>query len=106
MDKTEIFTKLIHRIREMNGFAMFIPMNSNAEGIMTARCKRSGEPIDFSIGIRGELDFDGYLYNLAHELAHFYLHYDKGDMIGTHSAEYEEQADRAARMILDVLSQE
>lgn len=106
MDKTEIFTKLIHRIGEMNGYTMFIPMKSSADGLMIAECKRTGEPKELRIGIRGGLDFDGYLYNLAHELAHFYLHYDKGNMIKNHSVEHEEQADRAAKMILDVLSQE
>lgn len=106
MEKTEIFTKLIHRIREMNGCAMFIPMESNAEGIMFAECEVDGKPKELRIGIRGELDFDGYLYNLAHELAHFYLHHDKGDMIKNHYIEYEEQADRAAKMIFDILSQE
>lgn len=105
MDKTEIFTKLIHRIKEMNGYTMFIPMKSSSEGLMVADCKKNGEIKDLRIGIRGELDFDGYLYNLAHELAHFYLHYDKGDIIENYSADYEEQADRAAKMLLDVLSQ-
>lgn len=43
-------------------------------------------------------------YNLAHELAHAYLHYDKGDTInsGMHE-QYEEQADRAAKMLLDAI---
>lgn len=51
------------------------------------------------------MDFDNYIYNLAHELAHLYLHYDKGDTIKSdHHDEYEEQADRAARMLIDVLS--
>lgn len=106
MEKTEIFTKLIHRIREMNGYAMFIPMKSSAKGLVVADCKKKGVAEDFRIGIRGELDFDEYLYNLAHELAHFYLHYDKGNTIENHSEEFEEQADRAARMLLDVLGQE
>lgn len=42
-------------------------------------------------------------YNLAHELAHAFLHYDKGDMLDMaieKNREYEEQADRAAKMLL------
>lgn len=42
---------------------------------------------------------------LAHELAHYYLHKDKGDTINSpHHAEYEEQADRAAMLIMDLLA--
>lgn len=44
-------------------------------------------------------------YVLAHEIAHGYLHKDKGNTIDSPKhAEYEEQADRAANMILDLLS--
>jgi len=57
------------------------------------------------IGIRMGLDFDGYVYNLAHELAHYFLHYDKGDTISSEKHdEYEEQADRAAKMLLAALA--
>lgn len=41
--------------------------------------------------------------NIAHELAHAFLHYDKGDITSGNKAEYEEQADRAATMLLEVL---
>ena len=57
------------------------------------------------IGIRIGMNFDEYVYNLAHELAHYFLHYDKGDTINSEKhAEYEEQADRAAKMLLSALS--
>lgn len=57
------------------------------------------------IGIRMDMSFDEYVYNIAHELAHFFLHYDKGDTITCEKhAEYEEQADRAAKMLLAALS--
>lgn len=57
------------------------------------------------IGIRIGLNFDEYVYTLAHELAHYFLHYDKGDTITSEKhAEYEEQADRAAKMLLTALS--
>ena len=44
-----------------------------------------------------------YNYTLAYELAHVYLHYDKGNII-QNDGSYEEQADRAAKMILDSLA--
>ncbi len=60
---------------------------------------------ELRIGIRAGMGFDEYVYNLAHELAHYFLHYDKGNTITSEKhAEYEEQADRGARMLLDALS--
>ncbi|WP_294395286.1 ImmA/IrrE family metallo-endopeptidase [uncultured Clostridium sp.] len=48
---------------------------------------------------------DRIVYTLAHEIAHGYLHKDKGNTVDSPKhAEYEEQADRAAHMILDLLS--
>ncbi|WP_294378193.1 ImmA/IrrE family metallo-endopeptidase [uncultured Clostridium sp.] len=48
---------------------------------------------------------DRVAYTLAHEIAHGYLHKDKGNTINSPKhVEYEEQADRAAHMILDLLS--
>ena len=48
---------------------------------------------------------DRILYTLAHELAHGYLHKGKGNTIKSPKhEEYEEQADRAAELILDLLS--
>lgn len=47
---------------------------------------------------------EDYNYNLAHELSHYFLHYDKGDIIDCDkTGEYEEQADRAVRMLLEAL---
>lgn len=47
------------------------------------------------------------LYTIAHEIAHGYLHKDKGNTIDSPKhAEYEEQADRAAHMLLDLLDME
>ena len=48
---------------------------------------------------------DRILYTLAHEIAHGYLHKDKGNTIKSPKhAEYEEQVDRGANMILDLLA--
>lgn len=56
------------------------------------------------IGISETLSEDEELETLAHELAHHYLHYDKGNTIESplHDA-YEEQAERASKMVLDIL---
>lgn len=60
---------------------------------------------ELRIGIRAGMGFDEYVYNLAHELAHYFLHYDKGDTItGERHEEYEEQADRGAKMLMAALS--
>lgn len=60
---------------------------------------------EIRIGIRLGMDFDKYVYALAHELAHCFLHYDKGDTItSSKHKEYEEQADRGARMLLAALA--
>lgn len=56
------------------------------------------------IGVRIGMSFDEYVYNIAHELAHYFLHYDKGDIIESDKRiEYEEQADRGAKMLLAAL---
>lgn len=60
---------------------------------------------ELRIGIRADMGFNEYVDNLAHELAHYFLHYDKGNTITSEKhAEYEEQADRAAKMLLAALS--
>ena len=55
------------------------------------------------IAIANDIDIQGINNTLAHELAHTYLHYDKGDILKC-NGDYEEQADRAARMLLDALT--
>ena len=53
------------------------------------------------LAIRRELEIDAINYNLAHELSHHFLHFDKGNIMDSDkNAEYEEQADRAAKMLL------
>lgn len=58
------------------------------------------------IAIRQELStIEDFNYNLAHELAHAYLHYDKGNTIDSREhVQYEEQADRAAKMLLEAIT--
>lgn len=64
-----------------------------------------GTKEEVRIGVRIGMNFDEYVYTLAHELAHYFLHYDKGNTITSEKhGEYEEQADRAAKMLLTALS--
>lgn len=57
-----------------------------------------------TIAIRKGLSIQDMRYTLAHEMAHAYLHSDKGNTIFSEKhSEYEEQADRVAMMLLDLL---
>ena len=58
------------------------------------------------IGIRMELTVEEAAYELAWELSHAFIHYDGGDMVQSPlSKDYNEQADRAASMIITILNQ-
>lgn len=94
-DKGEVFTTLVHLATANGIIVRFLPLP-----VSDARLKGN------HIAIKQDLPtIEDFNYNLAHELAHVYLHYDKGDTIGSDIHEqYEEQADRAAKMLLDVLS--
>ena len=99
--QTEIFEKLIHMASDLGGVVVFAPFESQSEGILVA----DEDSRNISFGLRAEMDFEKYVYNLAHELAHYFLHYDKGNTITSEKhAEYEEQADRAVKMLLAALS--
>jgi len=89
---------LMH-IAENEGISVkFVPFRAH-----NGRIKSVQEEV--RIGIRIGMNFDEYIYTLAHELAHYFLHYDKGDTITSEKhEEYEEQADRAAKMLLTALS--
>lgn len=56
------------------------------------------------IAIKSEVCEEKKVYTLAHELAHYYLHFDKGNILeGCDHSNYEDQADRAASMLLDFM---
>lgn len=99
MDKGEEFMKLIHLATQKQITVKFVPFTASF-----ARLK--GTPQGIRMGISQNLQtIEDVNYNLAHELAHAYLHYDKGDTVNSDLHEqYEEQADRAARMLLDLLN--
>ena len=90
MDKGKIFEKLIH-LAGRNGLQVkFAPLQCNYGRL---KCDK--------VGIANDMGIEQINYTLAHELAHVYLHYDKGNILGNDGA-YEEQADRAARMLVDI----
>jgi len=93
MDTGKIFEKLLKLAISKGIVVRFAPLT-----ISDGRLKGK------HLAIRQELGIDDINYNLAHEIAHAYLHYDKGDTIHSERHdEYEEQADRAAGMLLELI---
>lgn len=94
VDKGEAFADLMHLAVSKGITVKFLPFP-----VSNGRWKGK------RIGIRQSLPtIEDINYTLAHEVAHTYLHYDKGDTINSdRHDEYEEQADRAAKMLLDML---
>ena len=94
MDQGKVFERLLRLANSKGAIVRFCPFQ-----IYEGRLKGN------RLGIAQDLSIDKINYNLAHELAHAYLHYDKGDTIHSERhAEYEEQADRAAGMLLELAS--
>ena len=92
IDTGKIFETLVHLAVSNGIIVRFAPLRASH-----ARLKNN------RIALNEKLKtIDEFNYNLARELAHHYLHYDKGEIIG--NKEYEEQADRAAKMLLEVLT--
>ncbi|MBO5371976.1 MAG: ImmA/IrrE family metallo-endopeptidase [Lachnospiraceae bacterium] len=94
MDSGKIFEKLVHLATSKGIIVRFAPLQAS-----DGRIKGN------KIAIRQDLPtIEDFNYNLAHELAHAYLHFDKGNTIGSSEHEqYEEQADRAAKMLLEAI---
>lgn len=94
MDKGSIFAALMHAATDRGLVVRFCPLQGN-----DGRIKGS------HVAVRQDMDINQINWTLAHELAHACLHYDKGDIMNLDNyEEYEEQADRAASMIIDVLA--
>lgn len=95
MDTGKIFENLVHMAVQNGITVRFAPLQASY-----ARIKGDRIALSENIGT-----IDDFNYNLAHELAHYFLHYDKGDaMASSRNTEYEEQADRGAKMLLSALS--
>ncbi|MDU5177117.1 ImmA/IrrE family metallo-endopeptidase [Clostridium butyricum] len=87
----------LKRFAQMQGFKVYM--------LDLGTKKECGYLLNNHIFINNCASEDRILYTLAHELAHGYLHKDKGNTVDSPKhAEYEEEADRAAHMILDLLS--
>lgn len=94
MDSGKIFEKLLHLAVQRGIVVRFAPLRASYARIAGDR-----------IAIRQEMSIEEINHNLAHELAHAYLHYDKGVVMGSAcEAQYEEQAERTAELLIDVLS--
>lgn len=99
MDSGKIFEDLIHLAVSREIMVKFAPLR-------TSYARIKGNHIALSDRLETIEDFN---YNLAHELAHSYLQGGKGDIIPgavdeEMLAQYEEEADRGARMLLDALA--
>lgn len=87
--------KVLLQVAEDQG----IRVNSFPFGTVDSRLK------DNHIGIRTGVTVEKACYELAWELSHAFIHYQKGDLIKSPlSNEYNEQATRAAEMILRMLN--
>lgn len=95
MESGKIFETLVHLAISKGITVRFAPLP-----VSHARIKNN------RIALNQDLEtIEDYNYNLAHELTHYFLHCDKGDITeGENLAAYEEQADRGARMLLEALS--
>lgn len=93
LESGKVFEKLVHLAIKTGVVVKFAPLQYNNGRVKGNR-----------IAIRQDLQtIDDYNYTLAHELAHRFLHYDKGDIINNENhIGYEEQADRAAKMLLEL----
>lgn len=93
MDTGKVFENLV-RLAVKNGITVrFCPLRASYARIKADR-----------IALNQDLNtIEEFNYNLAHELSHFFLHYDKGNITAGDNEAYEEQADRGARMLLEAL---
>ncbi len=95
MDNGKTFEKLMHLATRRNITVMFLPLEASDSILHHDR-----------LAVRQGLDIKETNYNLALELSHAYLHHDKGDITRSKKrAKYDEQANRAAKMVLDLLEE-
>lgn len=93
-------------MNEVFDFARSLGINVKFKPLKYSNGRYAYRRGEFRIALAEDLKKDEAkaTYILAHELAHHYLHKDKGDTINSpNHMEYEEQADRAAFMLLDFI---
>ena len=92
MDNGKVFEELIKICRAKNILVLFAPFKGKYGMVRKER-----------IGIANDMNLENINKTLAHEIAHTYLHYDKGNIVENKNSNSEEQADRAAFMLLDTI---
>ena len=56
------------------------------------------------VAVRKNQTFENVIYEIAYELAHYFIHYNQGNMVrGPLEKDYNEQAERAASMMIRML---
>lgn len=90
-DTGKIFERLIHLSRIRGIQVKFCPLECSYGRLKGNR-----------VAIANDRKLNEMNFTLAHELAHTYLHYDKGNIL-ENDGSYEEQANRAAKMLIDAL---
>lgn len=86
---------------------LLLARNKGLDVRMMEFISKKGMVYDKKIGLDSNMTLKDTTKILAHEIAHAYLHNDKGDTIDSPKhKEYEEEADRASQMILDLLQLE
>lgn len=94
----KILEKLIHIAWKRGIKISFVPFKNYNGRVVAVRD-------EVRIGLRAEMSLEEYVSVLAHELSHYYLHFDLDILalpVGQQEI-YERQADRAAQMLLDAL---
>ena len=86
----KIFERLIHLSRVRGLQVKFAPLQYNYGRLKGDR-----------VAIANDMTLEQINTTLAHELAHSYLHYDKGNIL-ENDGDYEEQANRAAVMLIAI----
>lgn len=86
----KIFERLIHLARIKGLQVKFASLQYNYGRLKGDR-----------VVIANDITLEQINKTLAHELAHAYLHYDKGDIL-ENDGSYEEQANRAAAMLIAI----
>ena len=96
-DKGKMLERLIH-LAHANGIKVaFVPFQGN-DGLIKSTANQT------RIGLRADMGIDDYLFVLAHEIAHFFLHNGINVKDSCREKEYEEQANKAAKMLLQAIS--
>lgn len=96
MDNPLAVLHVLLQVAEEEGIEVRSFPFQNIDSVLKGKC----------IGIRQQLSMEKVTYELAWELAHLFIHYDAGNIIESPLAkEYNDQATRAAGMIIRVLNQ-